>query len=232
MPGVLTLIKRILRWLIWMLGGLALALLGLLALWSFAPPVSTLMAARLVTFQPMQRVWTPLARLSPHLIASVIASEDGQFCRHRGVDWAALRDVVSEAGADGPARGASTISMQTAKNLFLWPGRSALRKALEIPLAMALDRLWGKRRVIEVYLNIAEWGEGTFGAEAAARRYFNKSAADLTPREAALLVSALPNPFRRDPAKPGVIQNRVAGIVMRRAARDGGWRDCVIPRAL
>lgn len=221
------LLIRVFRWLFWTGFILGCAALALIALWSAAPPVSTLMAARYVTFRPVERLWTPLTRLSPHLVASVIASEDGQFCRHRGVDWGALREVIADADSDGPARGASTISMQTAKNLFLWPGRSALRKGLEIPFAMAIDRLWGKKRIIEVYLNIAEWGDGIFGAEAAARRYFRKSAAELTPREAALLVSALPNPFRRDPSMPGAIQNRVTGVIVRRAARAGPWGDCV-----
>ena len=215
------------RWLFRAALALALILAALIVLWAFEAPVSTLMAARYVTGRPVQRIWTPLARLSPALAASVIASEDGQFCRHRGVDWGALREVLSDMDEGGPARGASTIPMQTAKNLFLWPGRSALRKGLEIPFAMALDLIWGKKRVIEVYLNIAEWGDGIFGAEAASRHYFHKSAASLSPREAALLVSALPNPFRRDPTRPGGMQNRIVSVIMRRAAREGNWRDCL-----
>ena len=222
-----TLAARTLRWLFWSLGAVACLLVVLLALWSFVGPVSTLMAARHLTLRPVERVWTPLARLSPYLLASVVASEDGQFCRHHGVDWGALREVMANADEDGPARGASTISMQVVKNLFLWPGRSAIRKGLEIPLAMVADRLWGKRRMLEIYLNIAEWGDGVFGAEAAARRYFRKAAADLTPREAALLATALPNPFRRDPARPGAMHNRLASLLLRRAARTGPWLDCV-----
>ena len=220
-------LKRVARWL-----ALAIALYfalvaALIALWAFAPPVSTLMLARWATFRPVERAWAPLPKLSPRLVASVIASEDGRFCQHHGVDFGALREVVARSGPDGPARGASTIAMQTAKNLFLWPSRSALRKGLEIPLALAIDLAWGKKRVVEVYLNIAEWGDGVFGAEAAAKKYFGKSASDLTAREAALLVSALPNPFRRDPRQPGAAQSRVAGVIMRRAAREGTWRDCV-----
>ena len=117
--------------------------------------------------------------------------------------------------------------MQSAKNLVLWPSRSALRKGLEIPAALIIDRAWGKRRVMEAYLNIAEWGEGIFGAEAAAQRYFRKSAAQLSPKEAALLAAALPNPLRRDPAHPGVRQNRIANVIQRRAAATPGLADCL-----
>ena len=226
-PGAKPFFRRVLRWIFWSGAVVACLVLGLVALWAFRPPVSNLMAARYIAGQPVERVWTPLNRLSPHLLAAVIASEDSRFCSHHGVDFGALREVVRRAGAEGPARGASTIAMQTAKNLFLWPGRSALRKGLEIPLALTIDALWGKKRVLEVYLNVAEWGDGIFGAEAAARRYFSKSAANLTQREAALLVSALPNPFRRSPAQPGAIQTRIVGIILRRSAQPGAWFDCM-----
>ena len=140
--------------------------------------------------------------VAPAAVAAVIASEDATFCMNGGVDWGALHEVLAGAGEAGPSRGASTLTMQTVKNLFLWPGRSVLRKGLEIPMALVLGKLWPKRRVIEVYLNIAEWGDGTFGIEAAARRYFHKSASALDPREAALIATALPNPLKRDPARP------------------------------
>jgi monofunctional biosynthetic peptidoglycan transglycosylase len=117
--------------------------------------------------------------------------------------------------------------MQTAKNLFLWPQRSTIRKGLEIPLALALDRAWGKRRVLEVYLNIAEWGGGLFGAEAAARRYFHKSAADLTQREASLLATALPNPILRDPSRPKRRHGVLAAINAGRVVRPEGYLDCL-----
>lgn len=198
-----------------------------LLLWRFAPPVSTLMLARYVTFRSVERTYVPLERISPHLKAAVIMSEDGQFCRHNGVDWASLRQVMREADADGPSRGASTIPMQTAKNLFLVPWRLSLRKVFEFPLALTLDALWPKRRILEVYLNIAEWGPGLFGAEAAAKRYFGKSAAQLTPREAALLAASLPNPLLRNPAKPHRRHAMLAGIVQNRAAHAGPWLDCL-----
>jgi monofunctional biosynthetic peptidoglycan transglycosylase len=177
--------------------GFALSLLYL----AVTPP-STLMLARWVTGRAVQRIVVPLTAISPFLPAAVIASEDARFCQHHGVDWDALSDVVDDMGDGGPARGASTITMQTAKNVFLWSSRSYIRKAIEIPLALYLDLVWGKRRTMEIYLNVAEWGQGIFGAEAAARHHFGKSARDLTRREAALLATTLPNPILRDPARP------------------------------
>jgi monofunctional biosynthetic peptidoglycan transglycosylase len=124
------------------------------------------------------------------------------------VDFDALREVIEDD--EGPSRGASTITMQTVKNVYLWHGPSYVRKTIEIPLALVVDTLWGKRRVMEVYLNVAEWGPGVFGAEAAARRYFNVSAAQLTPAQAARLAAALPNPVARTPARPSRFASRVA----------------------
>ncbi len=205
---------------------LVLIAAALIVLWRFVPPVSTLMLGRWVTLQPVDRTWVPLAKISPHLVAAVISSEDARFCRHNGVDWNALDDQLN--AEDGPVRGASTIPMQTAKNLFLWPQRSFIRKGLEIPLAMAIGMVWSKQRTIEVYLNIAEWGDGgIFGAEAAARKHFGKSAAALTPREAALLATALPNPVLRNPARPGRHHLRLSRIIGGRARAAGPWLDCL-----
>ena len=190
---------RLLRWGLRLVALLALLGAGAVAVQTAVHPASPLMIGRWLTGQPVDRRWVPLAAVSPRLVASVILSEDGQFCRHHGVDFAALRQVI-RGGA--PSRGASTLTMQVVKNLFLWPGRSYLRKALEIPLALLVDALWGKRRVLEAYLNVAEWGEGVFGAEAAAQRDFGKAAAALTPREAALMAAALPNPILRSAVKP------------------------------
>jgi len=220
-------LRKALRYLIFLCLGLLAVLVALIVLWRFVPPVSTLMAARWASFRGVERTYVPLARISPRLIAAVVTSEDGLFCRHHGVDWGALNEVISEADEEGPSRGASTITMQTAKNLFLWPQRSAIRKGLEIPLALVLDRAWGKRRVLEVYLNIAEWGDGLFGAEAAARRYFQKSAADLSQREASLLATALPNPISRDPSRPKRLQAVLAAINAGRAAKAEGYLRCV-----
>jgi monofunctional biosynthetic peptidoglycan transglycosylase len=218
---------KALRFLLYLGVALLAILAGLIMLWRTLPPVSTLMLARWVTFRGVDRVYVPLSRMSPRLIAAVVASEDAQFCRHHGVDWGALNEVISESDEDGPSRGASTITMQTAKNLFLWPQRSAIRKALEIPLALIIDRVWSKKRVLEVYLNIAEWGRGLFGAEAAARRYFHKSASDLNQRESSLLATALPNPILRDPSRPKRRHAVLAAINAGRVAGAEGYLECV-----
>ncbi len=163
----------------------------------------------------------PLERISGFLRATVIVSEDARFCHHHGVDWGALREVVDRPGANGPTRGASTIPMQTAKNLLLWPSRSYVRKAIEIPLALLIDLAWSKRRILEVYLNLAEWGKGVFGVEAAARHYFHKSADRLDAREAALLATSLPNPSHRNAGRPSRRHLWLAARVMAKAQRAG-----------
>ena len=221
------LLRKALRYLLFLGLGLLVLLAGLVVLWRFLPPVSTLMLARWATLRGVERSYVPLARISPRLVAAVVTSEDAQFCRHHGVDWGALNEVIIEADEDGPSRGASTITMQTAKNLFLWPQRSTIRKGLEIPVALALDRAWGKKRVLEVYLNIAEWGDGLFGAEAAARRYFHKSAADLSQRESSLLATVLPNPILRDPSRPKRRHAVLAAINAGRVAGAEGYLECV-----
>lgn len=196
---------------------LAVGSAALILVYRFVPPVSTLMLARWLQGEPVDRHYVPLGRISDFLRIAVIVSEDARFCRHSGVDWGALREVIDEADADGPTRGASTIAMQTAKNLFLWPSRSYIRKGVEIPLALLIGLEWRKRRILEVYLNVAEWGEGIFGAEAAARHYFNKSADKLDAREAALLATALPAPSRRNSARPSRRHSGLAARIMARA---------------
>ena len=195
-------------------------------LYHLVNPVSTLMLWRQVTGKRVERTFVPLAAIAPALPRTVIASEDARFCVHRGVDFKELREAIVDADELSEMRGGSTIAQQTAKNLFLWPGRSVVRKALEFPLALWIDLVLGKRRVMEIYLNIAEWGpNGAFGAEAAARHAFNKSARDLSAREAALLAAILPNPHRRSAARPGPGVRRLAGIYEARARRADA--DCV-----
>lgn len=203
---------------------LMLLLAASLLLGRFLPVVSTLMLGHWVAGKPVSRVWVPLDSLSPALVVAVIAAEDQRFCAHWGVDFSALREVLEDE--DGPKRGASTVTMQLAKNLYLWPGRSWLRKAMEIPLALLLDLAWGKRRVMEAYLNIAEWGEGIFGAEAAARMHFGKPASALTPGEAARLVAVLPNPILRDPKRGGAVSRRVFA----RMAAAAPLAQCALPK--
>lgn len=182
------------------------------------PPISTLMAARVLTLRHVERQYVPLGRISPHLVRAVIAAEDNKFCDHHGVDWQALHAVVKDVvEEDDASHGGSTISMQTTKNLLLWMGFSFLRKPLEVPLALLLDGVWSKRLMMENYLNVAEFGRGIFGAEAAARHYFHKSAASLSAREAALLAAVLPSPTRRNAARPTPFVSRYASSIAARA---------------
>src|SRR5271157_4233072 len=204
---------------------LACAFLALVALYAVAPPVSTLMLWRKLEGKSIERTFVRLNDVAPAAVASVIASEDAGFCTNDGVDWGALHEVLSARGE--PRRGASTITMQTAKNLFLWPGRSVVRKGIEIPMALVLGKVWSKKRTIEIYLNIAEWGDGLFGVEAAAERYFHKRASQLDAREAALLATSLPNPVGRNPARPGALQRRLAAGIIARVARSPDLTNCL-----
>jgi monofunctional biosynthetic peptidoglycan transglycosylase len=220
-------IRLLARGIVW--AGLALLALfvSLVALYAIARPVSTLMLARTIEGKGYERIYAPLKTIAPTALATVIASEDASFCDNDGVDWGALREVLSGAGEHGPSRGASTITMQTAKNLFLWPGRSVIRKGVEIPMALALGKAWSKGRTLEIYLNIAEWGDGLYGIEAAAERYFHKSASQLNPHEAAMLATSLPNPIERNPARPTPLQRRLAGSLEAKARGRSDLLNCV-----
>lgn len=209
--------RRIVLLLILLVLAYPALVLGLSLAYLAVPPVSTLMVGRWLTGREAERTYVPLSAIAPALPASVIGSEDARFCLHKGVDWQALNEVMEDADEGGPSRGASTIAMQVAKNVFLWPSRSYIRKAMEIPLALYLDLVWSKRRMIEVYLNVAEWGDGVFGAEAAARRHFGKSARDLNRREAALLAVVLPNPIKRSPSRPTRWLSAQAGRIAARS---------------
>jgi monofunctional glycosyltransferase len=181
-------------------------------------PVSTLMAWRWLTGAPVSRQWIDFGAISPSLPRSVVAAEDAKFCSHHGVDWGALREVIDDAEDGEVTRGGSTITQQVAKNLFLWQGRSVVRKALEFPLALWIDLVLPKRRILEVYLNIAEFGpSGQFGAEAGSIYAFGHAASGLSPREAASLAAILPNPVRRSARNPGPGVRRLAGTYMVRA---------------
>jgi monofunctional glycosyltransferase len=180
------------------------------------PPTSMLMLVQRATGTTISRDWRPLDRISPNLARAVIMSEDAGFCGHRGVDWKELARVYEQSLDGGPTGGGSTLSMQVTKNLFLWSSKSYVRKAIEVPLTLLADRWWGKPRMLEIYLNVAEWGPGIFGAEAAARAYFKKSAAQLSEYESALLAVALPNPLQRNAANPSPLQRRLAATVQGR----------------
>ena len=224
--GVFGTVNRALNWVFGLLLLGLLLLGGLMVYDGTQHAVSTLMLGRWATGRPVDRQWTRLADISPRLVDAVVISEDGQFCTHKGVDWQQLQDVMDDP--EGPSRGASTITMQVARNLFLWNGRSVIRKGLEIPLALLIDALWSKRRILEIYLNIAEWGrDGIFGIQAAARHDFDKDASKLSTREAALLATALPNPILRSPAKPSRGHRALAAINMERTQDAAQWVGCV-----
>lgn len=192
----------------------------------YVRPMSTLMLGRYLTFQEVKRDWVEIDDISPVLINSVIMSEDGKFCSHNGVDWQALNTVIDDALEGEKTRGASTLTMQIAKNLFLWNSRSYIRKGLEVPLALYTDLVLSKRRQMEIYLNIAEWDEGVFGIEAASKRYFKKSSKQLSSTQASLLTVTLPNPKGRNAARPTKSMRRVARVVAKRAKKSGFYVAC------
>jgi monofunctional glycosyltransferase len=206
-------------------------MIGVIAAYRFvAPPTSTYMLAQRLSGQEIRQTWVPLAQIAPNLVRAVIMSEDAGFCRHSGVDWRELLEAV-ETAKDGIARGGSTISMQVAKNLFLWPSKSYLRKTIEIPLTLSMELLWSKPRMLEIYLNIVEWGPGIFGAEAAAQYHFNKPASRLTEPEAALLAVALPAPVARDAGDPSAQQQRMAQTIVNRMKNASVHTKCVLSAA-
>jgi monofunctional biosynthetic peptidoglycan transglycosylase len=188
------------------IGGLFLAIglpMALVLVFRFLPPLTTpLMLIRRLGGEGIERRWVSLDAMSPNLFRAVIAAEDAKFCQHHGFDWDAIDRAVDRYEDGGRVLGASTISMQTAKNVFLWPDRTFLRKGLEAYLTVLIEQIWGKRRILEVYLNVVEWGHGLYGAEAAALAYFHHPAATLTQREAAALAAVLPSPRRWSAVHP------------------------------
>lgn len=225
--------RRTSRWekalyasLVFLLAGPTLVIL----LYSFlAPPVTPLMVIRLAEGEAMDYRWQPLERISPHLPLAVIASEDNRFCEHWGFDFTEFQNIFEDWRAGERTRGASTISMQTTKNILLWPGRSIARKIIEAWLTPQLELYWSKRRILEVYLNVAEMGPGIYGAEAAAQYHFGKAATDLSLKEAALLVTVLPNPRKRSAGKPSARQREQARTIVKRIGQLGPLLDCARP---
>ncbi len=194
------------------------------------PPISALMLRNTLLGRHVDQDWVDFGDISPNLATAVVIAEDAAFCRHSGVDWTAVGEAIDDLGDGDRPRGASTLPMQAAKNLFLWPEQNYLRKALEVPLAYFMSFVWPKQRVVEVYLNIAEWGRGIYGAEAAARHYFGTSAASLSPREAALLAASLPNPRRRNPGNPSAQLRTLAGRIEARVNRESADAACIFER--
>ena len=201
-----------LRRILWRsaLGGLAAVLLVTLAYKVINPPTTPYILAEARRQGGVDRVWVPMDRIAPVMARSAVAAEDANFCLHWGLDVTAIRAALA-AGGD---RGASTISQQVVKNVFLWQGRNWARKALEAVWTPLTEALWSKRRILEIYLNVAEFGRGIFGVQAAARHYFGVDAAELTPVQAARLAMVLPDPKGRDAANPTAAQRRrSAGIL-------------------
>jgi monofunctional biosynthetic peptidoglycan transglycosylase len=222
------LVRRVARTIAIIVVILVLAPYAIAPIYRFVDPVSMPMLWRRIAGQRVERIVVPLDHISPALALAVIVAEDGSFCRNRGIDLGAIREAMKQSGDIGEARGASTITQQAAKNLFLWEGRSFVRKALELPLALWLDLVLPKRRILEIYLNIAEWGpNGEFGVEAGARWAFGKSVRDLTPYQAAALAAILPNPVRRSAKTPGVLVRRLATLYERRSIQFAALDACV-----
>jgi monofunctional biosynthetic peptidoglycan transglycosylase len=222
---------RVLRRIVILLIVLLLLPYAIIVLYRVVTPVSTPMLWRWITGQRVERLYVPLGMMQQSLPLAVIAAEDARFCSHAGIDWRQVQDAIEDADDITEARGGSTLTQQVAKNLFLWPGRSLVRKALEVPLAYWIDLVLGKRRVMEIYLNIAEWGpNGEFGAEAGARYALGKSVRTISPTEAALLAAILPNPKRRSARQPGPSVRRLAGIYLGRAQAGVSLAACLLPR--
>ena len=224
-PNILLRLWRLLK-----LAVLALLLLwlgGILAYRVVDPPITPLMLLRQAEGEGLAHQSVRLEQIATSLPRSVIASEDNRFCQHHGIDFDAIREAVDEHEEGRALRGASTITMQLARNLFLWPGGGFLRKGIEAATALAIDALWPKRRQIEVYLNIVEWAPGVYGAEAAARHHFRKAATQLSAQESALLAAVLPSPRRWSASRPGAyVQNR-AETIQKRIGQLGPLLACI-----
>jgi monofunctional glycosyltransferase len=215
-------LRRLTRPLIWLVGVfLLVTILQVAALRFVNPPVTvsvlweyTRQRIKAKPYRPPAFVWQPIEKMSPHLRRAVLAAEDQRFPKHHGFDLIEIRKAAQDIFFEQRVRGASTISMQTARTVYLLPVRSVLRKALEAYYTALIELFWGKRRILEMYLNTVDWGTGVMGAEAASQRYFKISSTRLNPRQAALLVAVLPNPHRLSPLRPnGYVQERVRRIL-------------------
>lgn len=201
--------------------------LALVILFRFVPPPVT--ATMLMDENGITKDWESLSNIDRNLVTAVIAAEDGKFCQHNGFDAEAIQTAIERNAQGGRIRGGSTISQQTAKNVFLWQGGGYVRKGFEAWFTFLIEHLWGKRRIMEVYLNVAETGIGTYGAEAGAQRYFNKSAASLSRIEAARMAAALPLPKKRSVTNPSGFTRRYGNTIAARmgVVRRDGLDACV-----
>ena len=229
-------IGRLFRFIVTLVAifGIAGPVLAVAAYRFVPPPLTYLMVQRAFEGRGFSRDWVPLEEINPRLVRAVIAAEDARFCEHRGFDVEAIREAL-ESNKRQPARirGGSTISQQTAKNVFLWPQRNWIRKGLEAYFTVLIEFGWGKRRIMEVYLNSIEWGPGVYGAEAAARNYFGVPAKDLTASQAARMAAVLPNPLEWRADRPGPYVRRRSGSITANAGivRRAGSAACVLEPA-
>jgi monofunctional biosynthetic peptidoglycan transglycosylase len=216
------------------IAGLVVFFIGpvvVVAIYRFVPPpVTFLMVQRAVEGRGFERQWVPMEQISPSLVRAVIAAEDARFCEHHGFDLEAIEKAMAANAAGKKLRGGSTISQQTAKNIFLWPGRDWVRKGLEAWFTVLIEVGWGKQRIMEVYLNSIEWGPGVYGAEAAAQRNFRIPASKLNATQSARLAAIVPKPLSWKAAKPGPYMKRRAGSINRnaKAVRREGLTSCVL----
>ena len=218
---------RVLRFLVWALIWFVGLSFALVLIFRFVPiPVT---ATMLMDENGMTRDWTPLSRIDRNMASAVIAGEDGKFCTHDGFDREAIEKAIERNARGGRIRGGSTISQQTAKNVFLWQGGGYFRKGLEAWFTLLIEKGWGKRRIMEVYLNVAETGIGTYGVEAGAQRYFKQSAARLTRDEASRMAAALPLPKERPVVSPSGFTRRYGNTIEARigVVRRDGLDSCI-----
>jgi monofunctional biosynthetic peptidoglycan transglycosylase len=218
---------RVLRFLFWTVLWFVGLSFALVILYRFVPVPVT--ATMLMDDNGVTKDWTPLSRIDRNMVSAVIAGEDGKFCSHNGFDHEAIQKAIERNAKGGRIRGGSTISQQTAKNVFLWQGGGYARKGLEAWFTVLIEQIWGKRRIMEVYLNVAETGIGTYGAEAGAERYFNHSAARLSRSEAARIAAALPLPKQRAVVNPTGFTRRHGNTIQARIGivRRDGLDACV-----
>ena len=215
-------VRRVLRWTVWLGLTLLLSSVAAVIFYKWIPPYWT--ATMLMDENGITRDWEPLERIDRDMVRAAIAAEDGKFCQHDGFDWEAIQKAREENARGGRIRGGSTISQQTAKNVFLWQGGGYPRKAAEAYFTFLIEKIWGKRRIMEVYLNVAETGIGTYGVTEGAKRYFDKDASSLSRREAAAIAAVLPLPKERPGRNPSGFTARYGSTIAARIGvveRDG-----------
>lgn len=220
---MIRLIGWVAKFILWFVG----ISLALVLLFKFVPPPVT--ATMILNGDGITKDWESLSNIDRNLVTAVIAAEDGKFCSHNGFDQEAIEKAIKRNAEGGRIRGGSTISQQTAKNVFLWQGGGFFRKGLEAWFTFLIENIWGKHRIMEVYLNVAETGIGTYGAEAGSQRYFNHSAARLTKTEAARMAAALPLPQKRSVTNPTGFTRRYGNTIAARmgVVRRDGFDACV-----